>query len=79
MFYIAILTFPRISTILSNPTPPQTLSLGQLQPHCVNPATSIRITNKLSLTSINYSAIIPFDSSSPYSTCLRSSESLCPP
>src|SRR5467141_2752778 len=30
MFYIAILTFPRISTILSNPTPPQTLSLGQL-------------------------------------------------
>src|ERR1700682_5155908 len=46
---VGYLIFPQISTILSNPTPPQTLSLGQLKPHCVNPATSIRITNKLSL------------------------------
>src|ERR1700682_3052650 len=49
---VGYLIFPQISTILSNPTPPQTLSLGQLKPHCVNPATSIRITNKLSLTVI---------------------------
>src|ERR1700682_1950560 len=50
--HVGYLIFPQISTILSNPTPPQTLSLGQLKPHCVNPATSIRITNKLSLTVI---------------------------
>ena len=57
---------------------PQTLSPGRLGPHCVNPATSIRITNKLSLTIINYRATLPCDSSSPSSTSLRSSASLCP-
>jgi len=31
----------------------------QLEPHCVNPATPIRITNKLSLTTINYRATMP--------------------
>jgi hypothetical protein len=41
--------FPQFLRI---PPLPQTLSLGQLEPHCVNPATSIRITNKLSLTVI---------------------------
>src|SRR4029077_13251149 len=47
-----LLPFPQISTILSNAALPQTLSHPQLEPHRVNPATSIRITNKLSLTSI---------------------------
>src|SRR5260370_39474341 len=60
-------TFPQFFRI---PPFPQTLSLGQLEPHCVNPATSIRITNKLSLTGINSRATILFDSSSPSSTRL---------
>src|SRR5260370_34628093 len=55
------------STDLSNSTLLQTLSLRQLEPHCVNPATSIRITNKLSLTRINYRATLSFDSSRSFS------------
>src|SRR6266568_8830065 len=57
-------TFPQFFRI---PPLPQTLSLPQLARHCVNPATSIRITNKLSLTSINYRATLSFDSSRPSS------------
>jgi hypothetical protein len=73
------LPFHRFPQFFRIPPLPQTLSLGQLEPHCVNPATSIRITNKLSLTAINYRATVSFDSSSPSSACLRSSASLCPP
>jgi len=73
------LHFHRFPQFFRIPPLPQTLSLGQLEPHCVNLAISVRITNKLSLTTINYSATMPFDSSSPSSTCLRSSASLCPP
>jgi hypothetical protein len=62
------LRFPQCFRI---PPLPQTLSLSQLEPHCVNPATSIRITNKLSLTTINPLATILFDSSSSSSTPIR--------
>jgi hypothetical protein len=51
--------------------PPANPSLRQLEPHCVNPATTIRIANKLSLTSINSRATMVFDSSSPFSPPLR--------
>src|SRR5258708_20083372 len=61
------------------PPTPQTLSLRQLEPHCVNPATSIRITNKLSLKTINHRATILFDSSSPSSTRLPPPPSGPPP
>jgi hypothetical protein len=73
------LLFHRFPQFFRIPPLPQTLSLSQLEPHCVNPATSIRITNKLSLKTINYRATLSLDNSSPYSTCLRSSASLCPP
>jgi len=58
------------STALSNAPLPQTLSVGQLEPRCVRPATSIRITNKLSLTRINHRATLSLDSSSP-SSCME--------
>src|SRR6266446_1988949 len=61
------LAAPNFSTALSNGLLPQTLSLGQLVPHCVSAATIIRITNKLSLTRINYRATLSFDSSRPSS------------
>ncbi len=54
--------FPQFFRI---PRLPQTLSLSQLEPHCVNPATSIRITNKLSLTSVYYRGTIPFELDAP--------------
>src|SRR5260370_36890363 len=60
-------SFHRFPQFFRMPPFPQILSLYQLEPHCVNPATSIRITNKLSLTAINHRATIPFDSSSPLS------------
>jgi hypothetical protein len=72
-------TFPQFFRI---PPLQETLSLRQLEPHCVNPATSIRIANKLHLTGINSYTTIAFDSSSPFSpsprrpTALRSSASL---
>src|SRR5207245_9477648 len=59
--------FHRFPLFLRIPPLPQTLSLRQLEPHCVNPATSIRITNTLSLTSINYRAIIVFELGDPLS------------
>jgi len=75
------------------PPLPQTLSLRQLEPHCVNPATTIRITNKLSLKKYYYRATIFFELDDPSSPlqCGRKpplflvpgpatffSESLCP-
>jgi hypothetical protein len=62
--YVFFHRFPQFFRILPLP---QTLFFLQLGPHCVNPATSIRITNKLSLTRINYRATVPFDSSRPSS------------
>jgi len=53
--------FPQISTIFSNPPLPQTLSLNQLKPRCVNRVTFIQISNKLSLIIVNYCAIVPLD------------------
>src|SRR5882724_472612 len=57
--------FHRFPQFFRIPPLPQTLSLGPLEPHCVNPATSIRITNKLSLTSIYYRATLPFELGAP--------------
>jgi hypothetical protein len=62
---LSVFAFPHFSTILSNATLPQTLSLPQLEPRCVSPATSIRITNKLSLTGINYRDTISFELGAP--------------
>src|SRR5216684_7457460 len=68
--YEPLTLFHRFPQFFRIPPLPQTLSLRQLEPHCVNPATSIRITNKLSLKTINHRATILFDSSSPSSTRL---------
>ncbi len=62
--------FHRFPQFFRIPPLPQTLPPGQLEPHCVNPATSIRITNKLSLTRINYRATLSFVSSS-LSSCME--------
>jgi len=66
-----ICLFRRFPQFFRIPPLPQTLSLRQVVPHCVNPATPIRITNKLSLTALNPRAIILFDSSSSSSTADR--------
>jgi hypothetical protein len=66
-YLLRLLIFHRFPQFFRTPPLPQTLSLRQLVPHCVNPATIIRITNKLSLTRINYRATLCFDSSSPSS------------
>ena len=50
--------FHRFPQFFRIPPLPQTLSLPQLEPHCVNPATSIRITNKLSLT--GFTIVLPY-------------------
>src|SRR5207245_11275998 len=55
-------SFPHFFRI---PPLPQTLSLLQLVPHCVNPATSIRITNKLFLTIIYYCTTLSFERRAP--------------
>src|SRR5258708_20404057 len=60
-------SFPHFSTILSNPTPPAN---PFPPPTCTPPsqfATSIRITNKLSLTSINYCTTLSFELADPSS------------
>src|SRR5260370_2236500 len=57
--------FPHFSTVLSNPTPPASPFLPPLEPHCVIPATSIRITNKLSLTSIYHCTTLSFERRAP--------------
>src|SRR5260370_22831556 len=64
---VALRLFHRFPQFFRIPPLPQTLSLLQLVPHCVNPATPIPIANKLSLKSINFRATIVFDSSSPFS------------
>ena len=67
VLHVGYLLFHRFPQFFRIPPLPQTHSLRQLAPHCVNPATSIRIANKLFLKSINLRATIVFDSSSPSS------------
>jgi hypothetical protein len=55
-------TFPQFFRI---PPLPQALSLRQLEPHCVNPATSIRIANKLGLTGSNLCDTMFFELAAP--------------
>src|SRR5260370_17239427 len=54
-----------IPVTFTGPPLPQTLSLGQLEPHFVNPPTPIRITNKLFLTIINHRPTTSFHISTP--------------